>query len=110
MRIHFIGLAAGLVIAAATASQASTPDATGDDLVNAQSNATSFSNAKNVTDEIVIARRDRGDDDSNGDDHGRHHGDKGKDKNNGGKGRGGNDDGPNHDRNDDHGVHGPNHT
>jgi hypothetical protein len=108
MRIHTIGLAAAFVIAAATASQASTADVAGNDLVNVQSNSTSFSNAKNVTDEIVIARRGRGDDDSNRDDHGRHHGDKGKDK--GGKDRGGDDDGPNHDRNDDHGHHGPNHT
>jgi hypothetical protein len=109
MRIHIMGLAAGLVIAAATAtSQASAPDTTGDDLVNAQPNATSLANAKNARDEIVIARRDRGDDNSNGDVHGRHRGDKGKDKD--GKGRGGDDDGPNHDRNDDHGDHGRNHT
>jgi hypothetical protein len=108
MRIHTIGLAAGLLIAAATAGQASTPDAARDDLVNVQSNTTSVSNAKHATDDIVIARRDRGRDDGNGNNHGRHHGDNGKD--NGGKGRGGNDDGPNHDRSDDHGDHGPNHT
>jgi hypothetical protein len=108
MRIHTLGLAAGLVIAAATASQASTPDVAGDDLVAVRPNAISFANAKNATDEVVIARRDRDDNDSNRDDHGRHHGDKGRDKD--GKGRGGNDDGPNHDRNDDHGHHGPNHT
>ena len=108
MRIHTIGLAAGLLIAAATASQASTPDVAGDDLVDVQSNSTSLFKAKNAGDDIVIARRGRGGDNSNGDRHGRHHGDKGEDK--GGKGRGGDDDGPNHDRNDDHGDHGPNHT
>ena len=43
MRIHTIGLAAGLVIAAATASQASSPGVAGDDLINVQSSAISFS-------------------------------------------------------------------
>ncbi len=105
MRIHVIGLAAGLAIAAATASQASTPDAAGGDLVTAPSNVGGVTTAKNATDQIVIARRGRGADDPAGDDHG---GGKAKDK--GGKGRGGKDDGPNHDRNDDHGVHGPNHA
>ena len=108
MRIHAIGLAAGLVIAAATASQASAPDAAGNDLADVRSNAASFSNTNNAAEHILIARRDRGGDDGRGDDHGRHHGDKGRDK--GSKGRGSNDDGPNHDRNDDHGDHGPNHT
>jgi hypothetical protein len=108
MRIPLIGLAAGLVIAAATASLASTPDLAGDDLITVPSHSTRLSNARNATDDIVIARRDRGGDHSNRDDHGRHDGDKGKGK--GGKGRGGDDDGPNHDRNDDHGDHGRNHT
>jgi hypothetical protein len=108
MRIQMIGLTAGLLVAAATASQASTPGVAGDNLANVQSTATSLSNAENATDETVIARRGRGADDPAGDDRGRHGG--GKGKGNGGKGRGGNDDGPNHDRNDDHGDHGPNHT
>ena len=107
MRMGTIGLALGVAIAAATASYASTPAAIGDDPVNIGSTAAGLYGATNAADEIVIARRDRGDG-SNGGDHGRHHGDKGKD--NGGNGRGGNDDGPNHDRNDDHGDHGPNHA
>lgn len=104
MRMGTIGLALGVAIAAATASYASIPAAIGDDPVNIGSTAAGIYGATNATDEIVIARRDRGNDSNAGD----HHGDRGKDKS--GNGRGGNDDSPNHDRNDDHGDHGPNHA
>lgn len=102
MRIHIIALAAGVFMAAAAASQASTPDASGDNLLTAP--AARLTEAKATTDGVVIARRGRGADDPAGDDNGGRKGGKG------GKGRGGHDDGPNHDRNDDHGNHGPNHT
>jgi len=105
MRIHWIGLAAGLFVTAATATQASTPVGSRDEVVAAPTNAVGIYDAEAADDGMVIARRGRGGDDPAGDDHGGRSG-KGK----GGKGRGGNDDGPNHDRNDDHGVHGPNHS
>ncbi len=92
MRIGTIGLALGLVIAAATASQASIHVTIGDDPVFAQTTSPTLSSATEAAGHIVIARSGKGADDPHGDDHGRHHGGKGK----GGKGHGGHDDGPNH--------------
>ena len=103
MRTHMIGLAAGLLIAAATGSQASVPPATGKDLLASAPSSAALHEASTAADRTVIARRGRGADDPSGDDNR----DRGGGKANGGKGRGGHDDGPNHDRNDDHG---PNHA
>ena len=94
MRIRTIGLTLGFILAAAGASQASTPAANGDDLVNVATTSQTLSTATEPASDIVIARRGRGADDPPGDDHGRHRGGKGKGK--GGKGHGGHDDGPNH--------------
>jgi hypothetical protein len=109
MRIHWIGLATGLLVTAATATQASTPVGSGAGVVAMPASAVGVFDAKAADDGIVIARRGRGGDDPAGDDHGGRNG-KGKGKGKAGKGRGGNDDGPNHDLNDDDGVHGPNHS
>jgi hypothetical protein len=108
MRTGIIGLATALTLGIIATSQASTGPLNSAELARSAPTVPTLGTAANSSDSIVIARRGRGADDPPGDDHGRHHGGKGKGK--GGKGRGGHDDGPNHDRNDDHGVHGPNHT
>jgi hypothetical protein len=111
MQMRIIGLAAGLFVAASTASYASVPAISGQDPMLSAPAPVGLFEAKAKTDGIVVARRGRGADDPAGDDN-RARGGKGKGSKGGkgGKGRGGHDDGPNHDRNDDHGNHGPNHT
>ncbi|HET7717790.1 MAG TPA: hypothetical protein VFK86_19355 [Bauldia sp.] len=92
MRMTTIGLALGFVAAAVATSFASTGGDPAEQTPTSKPTLINGATAK--TDDTLVARRSRGSDDPPGDDHGRHHGGKGKGK--GGKGRGGHDDGPNH--------------